>query len=176
MEYGNLHDERSSPASHLYSADRQLVADATAMLILCVRCRSVGKAWGSGLQCSQLQPLDFLYRLPGNALQITVHVRRRLHDPINLRFPFGPLIGNGFLSLSRSSCIDDGLDAMAEARPGEILINHLRLGLPAFGGLSSRGDFDHGMAETIGEGSKVFGWVIQTLSTRPNVSSSFDRH
>jgi hypothetical protein len=99
----------------------------------------------------KLYSLDFLERLPGDALKITVHADGGLHDAVDLFFALGPLAGDGFLFAIEifshgGESFDDGLHALAKARPGEILVNHFHLGLLAFGSLANGGDFDQCLA------------------------------
>src|SRR4051812_33072235 len=81
-----------------------------------------------------LEPVDLLKGTAGDALEIAIHAGGRLDDAADLLFAFGPEPQRGLslaieILLHRRELLDDRLDAMLEARAGQITVDQLHLGL-----------------------------------------------
>src|SRR5437016_301383 len=99
------------------------------------------------VQRAHFQSFDLLNGLPGYSLEVTIHPSCCPHDSINLFLSFCPLFDNGLLFpvqilLHGGEGLNDRLDPMPKTWSGQILVNHLRLGLLALRRLPSRGNFN----------------------------------
>lgn len=130
-------------------------------------------------QRPHLQTLNLLQRFSGNALQIAVHADRGVHDPFDLRFAFGPLFHDGFaflvqVFLHRREGLDDGFHPLAEARAGQVLVDHFGLAMLAFGGEASPMPISSRVWRSIvATGKAARGLATQTPSITSKVFTPF---
>ncbi len=93
-------------------------------------------------------------------MQVAVHAGRRFDHAADLLLALRPEPRHGLAFLVQvllhvGELLDDGLDAMPEPGPGQVLIDQLHLGLLTFTGLPRRGEFDQGLTQSDGHGYGV---------------------
>ena len=84
--------------------------------------------WAWAIEQLQIEAINFLQRRPSDSLKVTVHADRRLDNAPDLHFALRPQTRHGFplpfkVRLHVGEFLDDGLDAVMEARPREVLVD-----------------------------------------------------